>query len=130
MIDIHDISDVIRLHDSIVKEYGGLPGTQDERLLAAALARPFTGLADGKEFFPSVDSKGAVLLQSITQFHPFVDGNKRTAVAVTQIFFLQHDYRWQFTQEEIVEFALQIAAGKITLDGITDWITQRLRKPV
>ncbi|MBI3189611.1 MAG: Fic family protein, partial [Ignavibacteriales bacterium] len=85
MINIHDIEDVINLHDSIVEEFGGLSGVRDEGLLSASLKRPFTGLSDGTEFFPTIESKAAVLLQSLIQFHGFIDGNKRTGVAITQI---------------------------------------------
>jgi death-on-curing protein len=85
MINIHDIADVIKPHDSIIEQFGGFPRVQDQRLLAAALARPFTGLSDGTEFFTSTEGKAAVLLQSLIKFHPFIDGNKRTGVAITQI---------------------------------------------
>ena len=127
MTDIHDISDVIRLHDSIVDQFGGLPGVQDEKLLSAALERPFTGLADGTEFFRSVENKAAVLLHSLIQFHPFVDGNKRTGVAITQIYLLENGHEWNFNQAEIVEFAVHIAAGKLGLEEIVVWIKERMR---
>jgi prophage maintenance system killer protein len=65
MTDIRDIADVVKLHDSIIEEFGGLHGVGDEKLLASALRRPFTGLADGTEFFKSIEQKAGVLLQSL-----------------------------------------------------------------
>ena len=127
MIDIHDIVDVVTLHDIIVKQFGGLPGVRDKKLLASALERPFTGLSDGTEFFPTVEKKAGVLLQSIIQFHPFIDGNKRTGVAITQIYLLESGYHWNFTQLEIVDFAVGVAANKFALDEITSWIQNRLK---
>ncbi len=128
MINIRDITDVIKLHDSIIEQFGGLPGVQDEKLLASALSRPFTGLSNGTEFFPAVETKAAVLLQSLIQFHPFIDGNKRTGVAVTQIYLYENEHGWDFDQSEIVEFSVQIASSKVQLDTITEWIKARLSK--
>jgi death-on-curing protein len=128
MINIHDIADVIRLHDSIIEQFGGLPGVQDEKLLAASLSRPFTGLSNGTEFFKSIEAKAAVLLQSLIKFHPFIDGNKRTGAAITQIYLLENGYRWQFSQTEIVDFCVSVAASELNLDEITDWIKLRVRK--
>ena len=128
MINIRDISDVIRLHDSIVEQFGGLPGVRDEKLLGAALERPFHGMADGTEFFPTIDKKAGVLMHALIQFHPFIDGNKRTGVAITKIYLLENGYRWEYTQDEIVDFAVNIAAGRLTLDNITEWIKVRIHK--
>ncbi|SRR5260221_4287123 len=126
MRNIRDISDVIKLHDSIVETFGGLPGIRDQELLAAALERAFMGMADGTEFFPTIETKAGVLLQSIIQFHPFVDGNKRTGVAITYIYLWESGYNWIFTQTQIVEFAIAIAATKLTLEEIASWIKQRI----
>ena len=127
MTDIRDIAEVIKLHDSIIGDFGGLPGVRDEKLLSASLERPFMGLANGTEFFSSIEKKAGVLLQSLIQFHPFVDGNKRTGVAITQIYLLENGYHWEFTQTEIVEFAIQTAASKLNLDEITAWIKGRIK---
>jgi len=128
MTDIRNIADVIRLHDSIVAEHGGLSGTRDEKLLAAALTRPFTGLADGTEYFPSLEAKASALLQSIIQYHPFVDGNKRTGAAITQIYLLENGYHWDFEQQEIVDFVIRVASSKIKREEIEQWIKVRMRQ--
>ena len=127
MTNIRDISDVIKLHDSIVENFGGLPGVRDEHLLASALERAFIGMADGTEFFPTIEAKAGVLIQSLIKFHPFVDGNKRTGTAITQIYLLESGYQWNFTQTEIVDFAIGVAGNKFTLEEITDWIKQRIK---
>lgn len=130
MTDIRNIADVIRLHDAIVAEHGGLSGTRDEKLLASALTRPFTGLSDGTEFFTSIHAKASVLLHSIIQYHPFVDGNKRTATAITQIFLLENGFHWDFGQQEIVDFVIGIAASKTPREEIEQWIKVRLRQRI
>ena len=49
MINIHDISSIIKLHKKIITEFGGAPGIIDIGLLKAAIAKPFMGLANGTE---------------------------------------------------------------------------------
>lgn len=127
MTDIRNIADVISLHDTIVAKHGGLSGTRDEKLLASALTRPFTGLSDGTEYFPSMEAKASVLLHSLIQYHPFVDGNKRTGVAITQIFLLESGFHWDFGQQEIVDFVISIADSKTTREEIEQWIGTRMR---
>lgn len=127
MTNIHDISDVIRLHDSIVGQFGGMGGIQDAKLLSSALEQPFTGLSDGTEFFETIEKKAGVLLQSLIKFHPFIDGNKRTGVAITQIYLLESGYHCDFTQTEIVDFAVAVADNRYTLDEIIEWIKTRMK---
>lgn len=128
MSDIHDIEQVIRIHDKIIDETGGLKGTIDVGLLDGALAKPFMGLADGTEFYPDIAAKAAILFESLINYHPFVDGNKRTAETITTIFLWNNGFIWDFNEGEIVDFAIDVAEGKLNIDNIKDWIKRRLRK--
>lgn len=127
MTDIHDISDVIKLHDKIITEFGGKAGVLDKALLEAALERPFIGLFDGTEFFPSLEAKAAALIEALIQFHSFVDGNKRTGVAVTQVFLFEQGHTLDFSQQEIVDLTLHVSEKKVDLDYVVEWIKSRLR---
>lgn len=126
MIDIRDIKEVIQLHDEIIDNYGGLPGIHDINLLKSAIEKPFAGLADGTELYPDLTTKAAVLLEALINYHPFIDGNKRTGVIVTDLFLSQNGYDWSYTNKEIVEFALSIAAKRIGVDQIKLWIKSRI----
>lgn len=55
-----------------------------------------------------------------------MDGNKRTAAHVTKIFLRENNYDWNFTNDEIVEFVLDIANSKVDLDYIKKWIAERI----
>jgi death-on-curing protein len=126
VIDIRDIEKVIQLHDEIITIYGGSPGIHDLNLLKSAIEKPFTGLADGAELYPNVVIKAAILLEALINYHPFIDGNKRTGVIVTDLFLSQNGYDWSYTDQEIVEFALSIAAKKIGIEQIKQWIEGRI----
>src|SRR5258706_16286140 len=108
-MDIKDPGVIIRLHDALVAEFGGEKGMLSENLLFSALARPFQGLKDGSELYPTIEKKSAALIHSLVKNHAFLDGNKRTASSVTLIFLRENGYTLNFTDEEIIEFVLDIA---------------------
>ena len=73
--------DIIALHTRALAELGGgTPGIRDRGLIASAIGRVNSGFGE-KEVYPGIFEKAAALLQGIIYSHPFVDGNKRTAVA-------------------------------------------------
>ena len=78
--DFPTIQEVVALHDALVHETGGSLGLRDMGALASAIMRPQIGYYDG------IIEEAAALLESLAMNHPFVDGNKRTALASTDIF--------------------------------------------
>src|SRR5688572_20333207 len=70
---------VLAIHDQMIKRFGGSSGIRDVGLLESAVARP-KATFDGNDLYPSIFQKAAALLQSLLKNHPFVDGNKRTAL--------------------------------------------------
>lgn len=80
MTDYLTICEVLAIHEDQIKNYGGLHGIKDMGLLEAALFRPRTG------YYTNLLEKAAALWESMSQNHPFIDGNKRTAFAVTYTF--------------------------------------------
>jgi death-on-curing protein len=83
--------------------------------------------AGGRPAYPSVFDKAAVLFRSLIQDHPFVDGNKRMAVASALLFLLTNGVVLAATDHELVEFALRVASGKgrPAWSGISQWIELR-----
>ena len=72
--------EVMRIHADLTARYGGAAGLRDPGLLGAALHRPQTG------YYDTLIHEAAALLESLVQNHPFVDGNKRVAFAVVDVF--------------------------------------------
>jgi len=66
------VAEVLAIHDDQIERYGGSPGVRDMGQLEAALFRPQTG------YYPDLIAEAAALWESLSQNHPFVDGNKRT----------------------------------------------------
>lgn len=118
---------IIKVHDELINKYGGAKGVLNISSLLSSLARPFTGSASGEEYYPAIVDKAAALIHSLIENHPFVDGNKRTAAQVTKIFLRENNYDLDFTNDEIVEFVLDIANHKLELNQIKDWIAIRIK---
>jgi death-on-curing protein len=57
--------------------------------------------------------------------HPFIDGNKRIGVHLMLIFLELNNVKINYTQKELIDFGLGIASGKISRDGIKEWIFAR-----
>jgi death-on-curing protein len=74
------VVEVLAIHDDQIERYGGASGIRDRGLLEAALFRPQTG------YYADLIEETAALWESLAQNHPFIDGNKRTAFAVTYTF--------------------------------------------
>ena len=74
------LEEVVAIHDLLLDETGGPPGLRDAGALESALMRPQLGYYDG------VVEEAAAMLESLAMNHPFVDGNKRTALGATDVF--------------------------------------------
>ena len=77
MTDYLTMAEVLAIHDDQIERYGGLNGTRDHGQLEAALFRMQSG------YYPDLIGEAAALWESLSQNHPFIDGNKRTAFACT-----------------------------------------------
>jgi death-on-curing protein len=73
-------ADALFFHRHLIERYGGASGIRDVGALESALHRPQTG------YYDTIIHEAAALLESLVQNHPFVDGNKRVAFAVVDVF--------------------------------------------
>ena len=79
-------ADALFFHKQLIERYGGAPGVRDVGALESALQRPQTG------YYETIIEEAAALLESLVQNHPFVDGNKRVAFAVVDVFLRINGY--------------------------------------
>jgi death on curing protein len=114
---------VLFLHSRLITETGGGHGVRDLGMLLSVLGRP-QATFDQKDFYPDLFSKTAALMDSLVRNHPFVDGNKRTAITSAAIFLRMNGYLLMVENDEIVRFTLACAQSQLSLDNITDWFKQ------
>ena len=84
------LADVLAAHARLIILFSGAQGVRDRAALEAALGRPQSG------YYRDLLEQAAALLESLSQNHPFVDGNKQTAIAVTAAFLRINGFRLGF----------------------------------
>ena len=80
-------NEALFIHAVLLKKFGGVEGLRDPGLLEAALFRPQTG------YYKDIIEESAALLESLTVNHCFIDGNKRVAFGVTDVFLKLNGFR-------------------------------------
>jgi death on curing protein len=86
-------------------------------LLESAVMRPQTTVG-GADAYPSIHDKAAAMFHSLVRSHPFLDGNKRTAVAAMVVLYRLNGWRIEMEQGDMVALALDIAEGQISVEAI------------
>lgn len=114
-------SQVLFIHDQMVKRFGGSHGIRDMGLVESAAARPQATFG-GKYLYLSIFDKAAAFLQSLLKNHPFVDGNKRTALTSAGLFLWKNGHRLINNHIKEVEFAVKVDNGNLTIEQISKWL--------
>jgi death-on-curing protein len=114
--------EVLALQARAIEEFGGLHGVRDVGALEAALTA-----AENRAYYEqaSLSLCAATYAHHLTQAHAFLDGNKRLAAAVAEIFLELNGAELQATDEEIVAVFVAIAAGEVSHQDVEQWFAQR-----
>lgn len=112
---------IIMLHDHLIQETGGMLGLRDAGLLDAALHAPFQTYG-GAEMYPSIQQKAARLGFGLVKNHAFLDGNKRIGAHAMLAFLMLNRIELTYTQEELSDIFLKLAAGESGFEELLKWI--------
>jgi death on curing protein len=115
---------VLFIHSRIIDATGGAHGVRDLGLLQSAVTRP-RATFQGKDLYRDVFFKAAALMESLSQNHPFIDGNKRTAISSAAIFLELNGHKLEAEQKEVVTFAVSVATGKRRFEEIVEWLRSK-----
>lgn len=107
------------LHRESIARFGGSDGLRDEGLLESALARPQNRQAYAAE--ASVFELAADYCFGIASNHPFLDGNKRTAILSAATFLSLNGYHFDPPETSLVQMIVGLAAGEVEAAGISAW---------
>ncbi|NCQ69956.1 MAG: type II toxin-antitoxin system death-on-curing family toxin [Microcystis aeruginosa W13-16] len=111
------IEDVILIHKNQIELYGGAVDIRDHGLLASAINQPMTTF-DGVSLHPTIFDKAAAYLFYLCKNHPFLDGNKRVALASSLVFLDINGYDIVDPNEILYDFVIGVAEGKSKLEEI------------
>jgi len=120
------LAEVLELHQLILTRWGGAQGARDIPALESAVAQPRMTF-EGRDLYPDLASKAAALCFSLVRNHPFVDGNKRVGHAAMEVFLLLNGYELNATVDQQEHLMLKLAAGNLTQEELTNWMSQHLR---
>ena len=121
-----NLKELVLIHEMVINETGGVHGIINPIALESVLLRPFSSF-EGKELFPDMWSKIAALVHSLIAFHPFIDGNKRTAFVAAEVILNLNGYH--ITPDfEHEAFFWAMARGEKSIEEIQVWL-KRYAKP-
>jgi len=115
-----EVFDAILAHDRDLMVHGGATGVRDAGLLESALMRP-RNLWLYSETPPTWHAMAAAYAFGVSSNHPFVDGNKRTALLVSFIFLETNGVEVIATQEDAYLTFMALAAGQMTESELAAW---------
>jgi death-on-curing protein len=112
------LDEVLELHADQISSFGGTPGVRDEGLLESALAQPQATFG-GDFLHPTISEQAAAYLYHIAMNHPFIDGNKRTAFAVTDTFLRLNGCALNLTDDRAYDLVMRVARGTMTKEELS-----------
>ena len=115
-------ADALFFHKQLIERYGGAPGLRDAGALESALHRPQTG------YYDTLVHETAALLESLVQNHPFVDGNKRVAFAVVDVFLRINGYSITADSKAIYDHMIKLVEARaFDMEHLVPWLQESVR---
>ncbi|MBA3551071.1 type II toxin-antitoxin system death-on-curing family toxin [Patescibacteria group bacterium] len=114
------ISQLLLIHSIIIDETTGGHGVHKPNILSGIILAPQQAVF-GKGLYPTIFLKAALYARDIAMNHPFMDGNKRTAMVAALVFIENNGYVFEAEKGEIEHFALQIVIKKLSIEDIATW---------
>ncbi len=120
------VADVRRLHGLSIERYGGILGLRDEGLLISAVATPAQTFGD-TYLHPTLAAMAGAYLFHLCRNHPFLDGNKRTALLACEAFLRWNGHELTLTNAEAEALVLQVARGRLSKDEMIRRLEESVR---
>jgi death-on-curing protein len=121
------LDEVLAIHADQIRRYGGRPGLRDPALLQSALGTPETTF-EGEYLHTDVFEMAAAYLFHIARNHPFIDGNKRTALMAALLFLGLNDLELAVDPDALFELVSGVAAGEVAKAQAAVFLQQHSRR--
>lgn len=114
------LKELVLIHELVINATGGVHGIINPVALESALLRPFSSF-EGEEHYPDMWAKTAAFIHSLIVFHPFADGNKRTAFVAMEVILKLNGFNINPATEN-EDFFWAIARGEKSVEEIQEWL--------
>jgi len=113
----------LAVHEEQLAEHGGPLGLRDPSILQSALARPRNLLAYGA---PDIADLAASYAYGLVKDHPFVDGNKRVSLVVTETFLILNGLDLTASDADCLAMWMSIASGELSEIECAAWLRRNI----
>lgn len=113
------LAEVIEIHTDQIKRYGGTDAIRDMGLLSSAVAMPYASFHD-TFLHADIFEMAAAYAFHISQNHPFVDGNKRAAIASALVFLELNGITISDPHEKLYEAMMSLTSGNLNKAGFAE----------
>ena len=121
------VEQLLELHVLVIQETGGGDGLRDLGRLESAVAAQYQSVF-GESLYKTIYEKAAAICRGIIADHPFVDGNKRTAMLACITLLEINRYVFSAKQGEIEDFAVRVAVEHLDIPAIAVWLKAHSKK--
>lgn len=116
------VAETIEAHRLLIDEFGGIHGIRDKNLLESAIFRPQTG------YYETLVDEASALMESLANNHAFLDGNKRIAFVMTDVFLrLNGQFIDAPTMEAYKFISGSLDEGNFRFETIRRWLTANVK---
>lgn len=113
------LPEILKIHNDQIKRYGGEAGVRDLNLLKSAAATPAVSFS-GEYLHSDIIEMAAAYLFHFVKNHPFIDGNKRTAVVCAMVFLALNDVKISIPEEKLFNAVHGVISAQITKSGLAE----------
>jgi death-on-curing protein len=122
-MNVLSLEQLLEIHALVIEATGGGGGLRDLGRLEAAIAAQ-TQNVFGEDLYPNLIDKAAAMIRGIIADHPFVDGNKRTAMLTGLTLLKINGLKFVAKPGEMENFAVKVATDKLDVPSIIVWLNE------
>lgn len=114
------LDQILRLHQRLIEKFGGTTELRDQGLLESAIEMPAAQYG-GEYLHKTIPEMAAAYLFHLCRNHPFVDGNKRVALATAEVFLIVNGWQLNATNDQLETVTLNVAASEMEKQELTEF---------
>jgi len=111
------LSEVLFILEDQIRNYGGKYGVRDLNLLSSAIYMPESSFG-GNYLHETIPAMAAAYAYHLCQNHPFIDGNKRVALACSLVFLDINSYDFNCDEETLYNKMMDVAKGNVKKEDL------------